>query len=69
MTSSRRGPSRYVPVARDFHRTFQVGVPDHIRPVDALGVALSAVQGLQQELARLDRGIAALRRRVERLTP
>jgi hypothetical protein len=58
-----------VPGARAFHRAFRVGERGRIRPVDALGVALSAVQGLQKELARLDRSIAALRRRVERLTP
>lgn len=67
MTPTRRGPRRYVPAAPDFYRLFQIGEPDRIRPVDALGVALSAVQGLQKELALLDRGIAALRAKVKAL--
>jgi len=41
------------PVAQDFYGAFQVGVDDkHISMVDADGVALAAIQGLNQKLER-----------------
>lgn len=39
------------PVAQDFHRAFSVGTDDkHISTVDADGVALAAIQGLNQKV-------------------
>jgi hypothetical protein len=39
------------PVAQDFHAAFQVGTDDkHIATVDADGVALAAIQGLNRKL-------------------
>ena len=39
------------PVAQDFHEAFNVGADDkHISTIDADGVALAAVQGLNQKL-------------------
>lgn len=44
------------PVAQDFHGAFQVGVDDkHISMVDADGVALAAIQGLNAKLERAAR--------------
>jgi hypothetical protein len=53
------------PVAQDFHGAFQVGMDDkHISMVDADGVALAAIQGLNQKLEREN---AELKARLERL--
>jgi hypothetical protein len=39
------------PVAQDFHAAFGVGMDDkHIATVDADGVALAAIQGLNQKV-------------------
>lgn len=63
--------SRHVgPMAQDFHAAFGVGPDDrHITTVDADGVALAAIQGLNQKLEeRLkskDDEIRALRQRLE----
>jgi hypothetical protein len=60
------------PMAQDFHAAFDVG-PDekHIATVDADGVALAAIQGLNQKLesenAALRASNAALESRLERL--
>jgi hypothetical protein len=57
------------PVAQDFHATFRFNGEDdkHISTVDADGVALAAIQGLNrklmEELARRDAEIADLKRR------
>lgn len=60
------------PVAQDFHAAFGVGPDDkHIATVDADGVALAAIQGLNQklteELNRRDAENAELRQRLARL--
>lgn len=60
------------PMAQDFHAVFGVGPDDkHIATVDADGVALAAIQGLNrkllEELQRRDGENAALLARVERL--
>jgi hypothetical protein len=39
------------PVAQDFHAAFNIGTDDkHIAPLDEGGVALAAIQGLNQKL-------------------
>lgn len=56
------------PMAQDFHSVFGLGErEDRIAPLDTSGVALAAVQGLQQELAERDRQIADLQARVDQL--
>jgi hypothetical protein len=63
------------PMAEDFHQAFGLGADDkHIAPGDQAGVALLAVQGLNQvvqdkaqELATLRRENAELAKRVEAL--
>ncbi|MCP5521268.1 MAG: hypothetical protein H7A46_06940 [Verrucomicrobiales bacterium] len=60
------------PVAQDFYSAFQVGMDDkHISMVDADGVALAAIQGLNEKLeARSQKLVeenAALKARLERL--
>jgi hypothetical protein len=57
------------PVAQDFYRAFHVGEDNkHIATVDADGVALAAIKGLNrrlnQKVKRLERELAALRERV-----
>jgi len=61
------------PVAQDFHAAFGLNGDDdtHIATVDASGVALAAIQGLneklEQQLARKEREIAELKGRLDRL--
>jgi hypothetical protein len=60
------------PVAQEFHAAFGLGIDDkHIATVDADGVALAAIQGLNQKLEEQvkakDARIAALEQRLERL--
>lgn len=60
------------PMAQDFHAAFGLGTDDkHIATVDADGVALAAIQGLNekltQELKRRDAENAELKRRLETL--
>jgi hypothetical protein len=67
------------PVAQDFHAAFGLGCDDkHIATVDADGVALAAIQGLNQkvesenaalraELQRRDTELSQLRERLQRL--
>jgi hypothetical protein len=65
--------SRHIgPMAQDFHAAFAVGRDDkHIATVDADGVALAAIQGLNQKLEEQlrdkDRRIQELERAVEQL--
>jgi len=56
------------PVAQDFHAAFGVGSNDkQISTVDADGVALAAIQGLNQKLEEKDARIVELERRLEKL--
>lgn len=49
------------PVAEDFQRLFGLGDGETIANVDAIGVLMAAVQGLQQQMEHRDRQIAQLR--------
>jgi hypothetical protein len=56
------------PVAQDFHAAFGVGSDDkHIATVDADGVALAAIQGLNRKVEEKDARIAELERRLDKL--
>jgi hypothetical protein len=57
------------PMAQDFYSAFNVGLDDkHISMVDADGVALAAIQGLNQKLEEKDAEIETLKRNLEKLT-
>lgn len=66
---SEKSEVRHVgPMAQDFHASFGLGDrDDRIAPLDTSGVALAAVQGLQQELAERDQRIAELEARLDKL--
>lgn len=52
------------PTAQDFYAAFQVGEDNlHINPVDADGVSLAAIQGLNQRMKERDARIALLEAR------
>lgn len=56
------------PMAQDFYAAFNVGPDDkHIATVDADGVALAAIQGLNQKVEEKNARIADLERRLEKL--
>jgi hypothetical protein len=56
------------PMAQDFHAAFNVGPDDkHIADVDEGGVALAAIQGLNQKLNEKDAEIQALKQSVAEL--
>jgi len=56
------------PMAQDFYAAFGLGTDDkHIATVDADGVALAAIQGLDQKLKERDAEIQALKQRLEAL--
>jgi hypothetical protein len=56
------------PMAQDFHAAFAVGIDDkHIATVDADGVALAAIQGLNRKVEALEAENADLKARLERL--
>jgi hypothetical protein len=56
------------PMAQDFYSAFSVGMDDkHISMVDADGVALAAIQGLNQKLNEKVTDIGELKSRLERL--
>jgi hypothetical protein len=56
------------PMAQDFHAAFGVGPDDkHIATVDADGVALAAIQGLNQKVEEQRAENAALKQRLEKL--
>lgn len=61
--------SRHVgPMAQDFHAAFGVGPDDkHITTVDADGVALAAIQGLNDKLERQSAALRERDRRIEKL--
>jgi hypothetical protein len=56
------------PMAQDFYDAFGLGEDDrHIYPLDASGVALAAVQGVNESVEAQDARIAALETRLETL--
>ncbi|MCC6821386.1 MAG: tail fiber domain-containing protein, partial [Verrucomicrobia subdivision 3 bacterium] len=56
------------PVAQDFYASFGLGIDDkHIATVDADGVALAAIQGLNQKLEETRAENSTLKERVEKL--
>ena len=56
------------PMAQDFQSAFQLSADDkHISVVDEGGVALAAIQGLNQKLNEKDAEIQALKTRLEKL--
>ena len=56
------------PMAQDFYAAFGTGADDkHIATVDADGVALAAIQGLNQKVEEKDAEIRNLRVRLEKL--
>ncbi len=53
------------PVAQDFHAAFELGADDrHIATVDADGVAMAAIQGLNEIVAEKDLKITQLQKRL-----
>ena len=56
------------PMGQDFYSTFKIGTDEkHIAPIDEGGVALAAIQGLNQKLTEKDAELQALKRRLEKL--
>jgi len=56
------------PMAQDFYQAFNVGMDDkHIATVDEDGVALAAIQGLNQKLNEKDAEIQDLKTRMDKL--
>jgi len=56
------------PMAQDFYAAFAVGTDErHIAPIDEGGVALAAIQGLNQKLEQKETEITELKARLERL--
>ena len=56
------------PMAEDFHQAFGLGADDkHIAPGDTAGLALAAVQGLNQVVQEKDKEITELRNRLASL--
>jgi hypothetical protein len=56
------------PMAQDFYAAFGVGLDDkHIATVDADGVALAAIQGLNQKVEEKDAKIVELEKRLKKL--
>jgi hypothetical protein len=56
------------PVAQDFYSVFNIGTDDkHIAPIDEGGVALAAIQGLNQKLEQKETEITELKARLEKL--
>ena len=56
------------PVAQDFYASFNVGRDDkHIATVDESGVALAAIQGLNQKVEEKDAEIRKLEARLQKL--
>ncbi len=62
------GSTHLGPVAQDFHAAFDLGVDDtSIATIDADGVALAAIQGLNEVVKEKDAEIQALKQRLDRL--
>ena len=56
------------PMGQDFYSTFKIGTDEkHIAPIDEGGVALAAIQGLNQKLEQKDAEVEALKQRLEKL--
>jgi hypothetical protein len=56
------------PMGQDFFSAFNIGTDDkHIAPIDEGGVALAAIQGLNQKINEKDAEIQGLKRRLEKL--
>ena len=52
MVAASWAPAMEPPTAQDFYSIFNVGTDDkHIAPIDEGGVALAAIQGLNQKLS------------------
>ena len=63
------GTEHLGPMAQDFHAAFGLNGPDdkHIATVDEEGVALAAIQGLNQKLEEKDAKISELEKRLAEL--
>ncbi len=62
------GAQHVGPMAQDFHAAFSLGNDDkHINTVDQGGIALAAIQGLNEVVKEKDATIAALQLRLENL--
>ena len=62
------GVTHVGPMAQDFYAAFKVGLDDkHIATVDADGVALAAIQGLNDKVVELTSENAALKARLDKL--
>jgi hypothetical protein len=62
------GSTHLGPMAQDFRSAFELGADDtSISTVDANGVALAAIQGLNEVVKEKDAEIQALKQRLERL--
>ena len=56
------------PMGQDFYSAFKIGTDEkHIAPIDEGGVALAAIQGLNQKLDAKDAEIAKLKARLDKL--
>ena len=56
------------PVAQDVYSLFEIGTDDkHVTPIDEGGLALAAIQGLNQKLTEKDSEIQGLKERIETL--
>jgi hypothetical protein len=56
------------PMGQDFYSIFDIGTDEkHIAPIDEGGVALAAIQGLNQKLEQKEREIIELKARLEKL--
>jgi hypothetical protein len=63
-----RGVKHIGPMAQDFYAAFNLGADDrHITTIDESGVALAAIQGLNQKLDQRDGEIQALKKQNELL--
>jgi hypothetical protein len=63
-----KGSEHIGPMAQDFHAAFNVGTDDkHIATVDEEGIALAAIQGLNQKVEEKDAEITELKARLDRL--
>ena len=67
--TDRQGVQHLGPMAQDFHAAFQLDGADdkHISVVDEGGVALAAIQGLNQKLQEKDAKIGELEKRLGEL--